>query len=138
MSNPWYNLPVIIGVAVVGIIVGMALVVFWKILTNTIKLDGLIEEPTPLGIPYKASLARFQFLIFTFVVAGLFLLLSIESGTFVDIPESVLGLLGISGGSYVLAKGIAANKDKPPPPTDDPPADSRTAPRERSQPTRGA
>jgi hypothetical protein len=31
----------------------------------------------------KASLSRFQFLLFTFVIAGLFLLLSIEAGTFV-------------------------------------------------------
>ena len=56
----------------------------------------------------KASMSRFQFLIFTFVIAGLFLLLSIEAGTFVDIPPNVLALLGISGGTYVVSK--AANK----------------------------
>jgi hypothetical protein len=46
--------------------------------------------------------------IFTFVVAGLFLLLSIEAGTFVDIPTNVLALLGISGGSYLVAKGVGS------------------------------
>ena len=54
----------------------------------------------------KASLARFQFLLFTFVVAGLFLLLSIEAGTFVEIPNNVLALIGISGGSFLVSKGV--------------------------------
>lgn len=122
--SAWYTLPVIIGTVVMAIILGMALIVFYQILTDKIKLQGLIEEP---GTD-KASLSRFQFLIFTFVVAGVFLLLSIESGTFVDIPESVLGLLGISGGSYILAKGIQANADKPvaPPPPDAPPPPAPT------------
>ena len=42
------------------------------------------------------------------VVAGLFLLLSIDAGTFVDIPTNVLALLGISGGSYLVAKGVGS------------------------------
>lgn len=126
--TPWYSLPVLIGSAVVFIILGMALIVFYKILTNQIDLTGLIEEPGTT----KASLSRFQFLIFTFVVAGVFLLLSIESGTFVDVPESVLGLLGISGGSYILAKGIQSNAPKPPP-AEDPPS-PKTAPRNRRPP----
>ena len=82
---------------------------------------GLASGPTPPvgdaltsavrsaaeGVPSKASLSRFQFLIFTFVVAGLFLLLSIEAGGFVEVPPSVLGLIGISGGSFVISKGIS-------------------------------
>jgi hypothetical protein len=60
----------------------------------------------------KASLSRFQFLIFTFVIAGLYLLLSIEAGTFVDIPNNVLGLLGISGGSFLVSKGMSTSSKK--------------------------
>jgi hypothetical protein len=60
----------------------------------------------------KASLSRFQFLIFTFVIAGLYLLLSIEAGTFVDIPTNVLGLLGISGGSFLVSKGMSTSSQK--------------------------
>ena len=41
-------------------------------------------------------------------IAGLYLLLSIEAGTFVDVPTNVLGLLGISGGSYLVSKGVSA------------------------------
>lgn len=88
-----------------------AFVVLWKIKTGAISLSGLLSEPPPTGkavTDAKASLSRFQFLIFTFVIAGLYLLLSIEAGTFVDVPQNVLFLLGISGGTYVASK--AANK----------------------------
>ena len=84
-----------------AILLAFALIVLGKIWKGTIKLDDLLSEEGP-G-PQKASLARFQFLLFTFVIAGLYLLLSIEAGTFVDIPVNVLALLGISGGSYVLS-----------------------------------
>ncbi len=111
--EPWYDLPVVIAVVILLVILGMALVVLWKIVTNRIDLTYLIAEPDN-----KASLSRFQFLIFTFVVAGVFLLLCIESGTFVNIPDSVLALLGISGGSYVISKGISANASKSNPNTE--------------------
>ena len=88
------------------VILGFASVVLYKILNGEIELDGIISEPGKT----KASLSRFQFLIFTFVIAGLYLVLSLESGTFVDIPESVLVLLGISGGSYLVSKGIGGKK----------------------------
>lgn len=103
----WAPLAQFIGYAITGVLVLIAGVVTWKIFTNRINLDRLIAEADG-----KASLSRFQFLIFTFVVAGVFLLLSIESGTFVDIPNNVLWLLGISGGSYVVSKGIVANAKK--------------------------
>ena len=86
-------------------LLAFALIVLGKIWKGTIKLDDLLSEEGP-G-PQKASLARFQFLLFTFVIAGLYLLLSIEAGTFVDIPVNVLALLGISGGSYVLSKSVS-------------------------------
>lgn len=80
-------------------------IVLGKIWKGTINLNGMLNEEGPP--PAKASLARFQFLLFTFVIAGLYLLLSIEAGTFVDIPVNVLALLGISGGSYVLSKSVS-------------------------------
>ena len=98
------------------IILGFAALVLWKIYNDDISLTGLIAEPAQAdkdGNP-KASLARFQFLLFTFVVAGLFLLLSIEAGTFVDIPNNVLALIGISSGSFLVSKGVSASKDDKP------------------------
>ncbi len=97
----------LIGFAVLlFILLGFAAIVFLKILTGTIPLDGLIAELDGR----KASLSRFQFLIFTFLVAGLFLLLTIELGGFVNIPPDVLGLLGISGGSYVVSKAVGSQQ----------------------------
>lgn len=96
--------------AIVIILLGFAAVVLWKIVRGDINLDDLVSEPpspdAAPGTAAKASLSRFQFLLFTFVVAGLFLLLSIEAGDFVDIPANVLGLIGISGGSYVVSKAV--------------------------------
>jgi hypothetical protein len=86
-----------------AIVLAFAALVLGKMWKGTITLDDLLTEPGSR----KASLSRFQFLLFTFVIAGLFLLLSIEAGTFVDIPANVLVLLGISGGSYVLSKSVS-------------------------------
>jgi hypothetical protein len=91
------------------IILLYAFVVLLKIFKGDINLNGLLAEtPGPganAGVA-KASLSRFQFLIFTFVIAGLFLLLSIQAGTFVDVPTNVLALLGVSAGSYLVAKAM--------------------------------
>lgn len=100
----WTGLSFFATAALIVIIVLTALVVLWKIFIGTINISALLEEPQS----NKASLSRFQFLLFTFVIAGLFLLLSVESGTFVNIPESVLTLLGISAGSYAVSKGISS------------------------------
>jgi hypothetical protein len=71
------------------ILLGFAGVILWKIIRNDIVLEGLISEPPDPDnpeLPAKASLSRFQFLVFTFVIAGLYLLLCIEAGTFLEIP----------------------------------------------------
>ena len=82
---------------------GLFAVVIIKMLRNTITLNDLLGEANATG---KASLSRFQLLVFTLVVAGVFLILSIENAQIMEIPNSVLGLLGISGGSYLVSKGI--------------------------------
>ena len=100
----WTDLSWVVALALIVIILGMAAVVLWLLVMGKINIKDVLVEPDS----NKASLSRFQFLIFTFVIAGLFLLLSIESGTFVTIPDSVLALLGISAGSYAVSKGINA------------------------------
>lgn len=81
----------------------LGLAVVYLIFRNRIDLSGVLSEG---GDSPKASLSRLQMLIFTFAVAGVWLATSFENGTLVDIPNSVLGALGISGGSYLLSKGI--------------------------------
>jgi hypothetical protein len=80
--------------------------VLWRL--RDADLSRLICEPDG-----KASVSRLQLLIFTFVVAGLFLVLSLERGEFVEVPNGVLGLLGISGGGFLVSKGIGGQTAKP-------------------------
>jgi uncharacterized membrane protein len=81
---------------------GIIMVIY--IITGKIDLTYLISEQDG-----SASLSRFQFLIFTFVIA-MSLLIIIISKTPPDfpgvIPSEIFILLGISGGTYVISKGI--------------------------------
>ncbi len=65
----------------------------------------------------KVSLARVQALVMVLIVGGLFLVLSIEHGDFVDVPNGALGLLAISIGGYVASKAIDAWKSRSTQPT---------------------
>lgn len=98
---------------------GFALAIIYKMIKGDIDLRYLIA-----GADGDASLSRFQFLIFTFVIAmGLFLIIvSTGSPAFPAIPGGILALLGISGGSYVTSKAVDANAAQPPAPIIVPPA----------------
>ena len=70
-------------------------------------------------------MSRFQFLVFTFVIAGglaYTVLTSSASGAahFPELPSGVFVLLGISGGSYAIGKSIGtpAPNSEPPKPED--------------------
>ncbi|HXW26279.1 MAG TPA: hypothetical protein VEK73_16160 [Xanthobacteraceae bacterium] len=99
MDTAWMILEwvVVIFLALIGILI------IYQMLIGKINLDALINESDGSG---KASLSRFQLLLFTFTIVGIFVVLSFKNSDFATIPNGVLGLLGISGGSYVLSKGI--------------------------------
>ncbi len=96
---------------------GAGAVVLAKMLWDEIDLSMLISEANG-----DASMSRFQFLIFTFVIGGSYFLMVVWSLTATErggsdlitdgvlnlpnIPPGVLGLIGISGGSYLVSKGI--------------------------------
>ena len=100
-----------------AILVGLfALYILYLVDSGKIDRKCLLCESTSDNSKTPtASMARFQFLIFTFVIAlTLFLVIvGCGSGTckFPDIPASILGLLGISGASYAVGKGIQASSD---------------------------
>ncbi len=100
-------LSVVIG-WIIAVFVGvLAGVILLNIINGKIDISRLISEPDG-----KASLSRFQFLVFTLVIA-LSLFLAVVGRTppsFPDIPGGVFALLGISGGSYVVSKGIQGAK----------------------------
>lgn len=87
-------------VVFLGVLAGVVLL---KMATGKINLTMLVSEENG-----QASMSRFQLLIFTFTVAliWIYLYLSKAATDFINIPSGVLGLLGISGGSYVASKGI--------------------------------
>ena len=109
-NTQWTSLALVIGWMLTLFIGLIGLVIIWLIIRGKIDLSQLISEPTG-----QASLSRFQFLIFTFVIAlSLFLIIVAKpQPDFPGIPGGILALLGISGGSYVVAKGIAVGGAKP-------------------------
>lgn len=109
-------------IAFSAVVVSFAAAVLWQIITGKIDLYGIISEPdgaANVDGRAKASLSRFQFLLFTFVIAGLFLMLSIEAGSFVNIPDNVLVLIGLSGGGFIASKAVGHKPPVPPKPDED-------------------
>jgi len=92
---------------ILTIVIGLLLFkIVWKIWRDEIDLTYLISDE--LGY---ASLSRFQMLLFSFVIAmSLFYLIVLKSD-YPVLPKEILALLGISGGSYVLSKGIQSSRD---------------------------
>ena len=97
-----------IGWILTGFIGLLGVMILWKIFKGDIDLNYLISDE--LG---WASLSRFQFLVFTFVVSMslFYLIVSSTPPAYPKIPTEILALLGISGGSYVLSKGIQNSRD---------------------------
>jgi len=104
-------------VSFLGLVIGWILTIFIgalaamilvKIAKGDIDLNYLISDENGW-----ASLSRFQFLVFTFVVAMslFYLIVSSSPPKYPIIPKEILALLGISGGSYVLSKGIQNSRD---------------------------
>lgn len=89
------------------VVLVFAFAILWKIFKGDISLEGLLAEAPALSVAgAKAGLPRFQFLIFTFVISGLFVLPLLRAGTFVDIPNNVLGPVGLTADSYLVSKAV--------------------------------
>lgn len=108
MNAQWTTLALVVGWILTIMLGLLGLIIVWLIVSGRINLSNLISEPNG-----QASLSRFQFLIFTFVIAmSLFLMIvSTSPPSFPVVPGGILALLGISGGSYVVSKGIQTTKE---------------------------
>lgn len=107
----FHLLALVMGWTLTVLIAAFAVVIIYKIIRGH-KEGGIDLKHLLAGDDGLASLSRFQFLIFTFVIAlSLFLIIINTSPgpAFPTVPGSILALLGISGGSYVVAKGVDAN-----------------------------
>lgn len=95
--------------------------IIWFIWTDKINISALLAEANG-----RASLSRFQLLVFTMVVATSFFYLVEKNASCVpgkdsncpshselpEIPSSVLTLLGISASTYAVGKGISYSRDE--------------------------
>ena len=134
MNPAFVTLEIIVGYVVCVLVALFGVAVLWKIANGSIDLGALISESTG-----SASMSRFQLLIFTFVIALSFFFVTVgnvkaaqarqtgqaaagSGGTtsptktpggpeLPDIPGGVLAVLGISGSSYLVSKGIQSGKD---------------------------
>jgi hypothetical protein len=79
----------------------LAIILLLKIATDKIDLEWLISENNG-----HASMARFQLLIFTFVIAISLVKLTEKNNGFPKIDNGILTLLGISASTYAVGKGI--------------------------------
>lgn len=101
------TLILVIGYLLCGLIGLLGLAVLWRIYQGQIDLSQLISEANG-----DASMSRFQFLVFTFVISlSLFLVIVAGKDNKPAFPESIpagiLTLLGISGSSYAVGKAIS-------------------------------
>jgi hypothetical protein len=95
------------GVLLAVFLGGLEVVLLWLIISGKIDLSMLVSEKSG-----AASLSRFQFLVFTFVIAmSFFLVVATDPTGLPDVPAGVFTLLGISGGSYIISKGIQSTSE---------------------------
>ena len=118
------RLTMTIGYALLVLIFLFGMVILVEIIRGNIDLSTLLSEDG------KASMSRFQLLVFTFVIAlSLFLMVVAQNGAkFPEIPGNVLTLLGISASTYAVSKGIQVGSKPDPngPPPTPPPAPQKT------------
>jgi len=108
MNNVWMNgLLEAFGVAFLLFMGALCVLLLWKMWTGHIKLDTILEEANG-----DASVSRFQFLLFSLIVAvGVFLYI-VNRLTLPDIPPSILTLIGISASTYAVGKGISYSRSE--------------------------
>jgi hypothetical protein len=84
-----------------------ATIVLAEMATGRIDLSQLLGEHGS-----GASMSRFQLLIFTLVIGLSFVIVVSSQNAIPDVSTSVLLLLGISGSTYAVGKGIQASTSK--------------------------
>lgn len=93
--------------SVVLFIFALQVLIVGAIVMGKIDLKLLISEKDG-----AASLSRFQLLMFTFAIVGLYIAIGfdqISTGKFPEVDTNTLWLLGISGGTYAGSKAIQLN-----------------------------
>jgi len=104
-------LPIITGYIGLIIVSLFASAVLWQMFQGKINLALLVSEADG-----TASMSRFQLLIFTIVIAFGFVMIIVHTKELPkDIDSSVMTLLGLSGGTYLVSKGVQKSGENKPP-----------------------
>jgi hypothetical protein len=101
--SPAATLSLLAGYVLLILMAVFGLIILVQMIRGKIDLTGVIGE-----FGGGASMSRFQLLIFTFVVALSLVMLVATTGRLPDIPTGLMTLLGISGSTYAVSKGIQA------------------------------
>jgi hypothetical protein len=105
------KLKIATGFTLLALIFLFGFAVLVSIANGTISLAGLLSESDNVK---GASMSRFQLLIFTLVIGFSLFLVTIANGMkFPSIPPEILTLLGISGTTYAVSKGIQMGSNSP-------------------------
>jgi hypothetical protein len=96
------KLTIAAGFTLLALVLLYGLAVVISIANGTIDLSDLLSETSGS----KASMSRFQLLIFTLVIALSLFLVVVSEMKFPPIPPEILTLLGISASTYAVSKGI--------------------------------
>jgi hypothetical protein len=102
------TLEVILEYAIAILILLYGAVILVKIATDQIDISRILGEAGG-----GASMSRFQLLVFTLVIGLSFFVVVISKKAFPDVPNGVLVLLGISGTTFGVSKGIQAGGGLP-------------------------
>ncbi len=88
---------------VLFILIGMAIVIAYRMLTGRINVRGLLSDREDGGF----SVSRAQLLVLTLVGLILFIarVAGSKPGTLPDVPQELLAAVGGSNGVYLVVKG---------------------------------
>ena len=66
------------------------------------SMSALLSETSGQGV----KMLRLQFLIFSFIGAGIYLLVVFAKGEFIPMPDVIIGMLGLSSAGYLSGKSL--------------------------------
>lgn len=82
--------------------------IFIKLYFTHGSLSGLLSEKSN----DKIGMHRFQFLVISLITPGVFLLLVLAQGEFLQVPDYLYGFVGLSSMGYLSGKGYKTYKIK--------------------------
>jgi hypothetical protein len=101
-NNGWTWLELVAWFVALAVVTGFGVNILWRFARGTIDVKDIISE-----VNGKASLSRFQALLFTFVFVISLSLIVVRTGRFpTDVPLGEWALLAGSLGTYLVSKGM--------------------------------